>query len=783
RDNAVTVAARPGMLKIDAWNHLAMTYDGDVLRFFVNGAAAGEQRIGRPRTPGRAGLAFGRRQDNCGDGYHFRGAIDEVRIHDRALTAAEIHGRFVAPEAANPALKPVRAWSFRAGGRAATEQPRAAWRAASMEVRLAAAGRTWRGAWAPAAGGEWSGDAWREAAAVVTADALRPGVPAESVPCPSVSVHASEFPGGAPRPVEFDAARGWHRVSLDGIEPVVPAGDGERRNDAMERVRLVLKNPADAEQVTRLLFEKTSHGIRQRIGAAITGVSAVLRDADGHPTGLPVQLSKNWHTRAEGGVYAGQWFHGFSQVRLPPRSEVPLELTVVYGHWGGVAAASHAQLCLIGWGSNQQWDQSALGSWGESICYEPDQAQARCAVLDVRPVMVRSMSGGQPWTWTHNVGGGDFVRLFDPEGRRVMPGRMRTAFLAQGPCLTEVVYAGRTGGGIEQSAAVSLARTDDLVRGTYRLRLDAAAPVSFSRFVIFQIGADTYSYTGERKMAVGDGGGLRREWPTQWGGDTNRTAPVELGGRAPWISLHEAGDVFRTRSGAASPGPGGRAGRVEGAWASRGIVIREWKARLGGREAAPWMLERGVSVRGADTSTADIVPPPGVERLEPGDFVEATFEHIIVPQRAEDYYGPNEALRAALARDGDTWRMIHREAAGNDRRVTVSRGRLERTYPDIRVRADGDAAEFTLAGGIGYVPVTVTGLSSPRGQGLLIDGRPVDQAVHGNDFWQTGYDSTVCRWSRTWTIPSGDGRVRAVRLGSRPENCTTTLHAAGGLLR
>ncbi len=769
RTNEFSVAARPGMLKVEAWNHLAMSYDGDSLRFHVNGASGGERKIGRPRTPGRTGLAFGRRQDNCGDGYHFRGAVDEIRIHDRALTAEEIRGRFTAPEAASPAVKPVREWSFRADGRAAASKPGETWHDASMAIRLAAAGCEWRGAWAPPQGGVWSAGEWREAAVVVQADELRSGSSGVAAPCPSVSVRASELPGGAPRPVDFDAARGWHKVNLDGIEPIVPAGAGERRNDAIERVRLVLSNPADTEQIARLVFEKTSGGIRQRIGAAITGVSAVLRDADGHPTGIPVQLSKNWHNRPEGGVYAGQWFHGFSQVLLSPRATVDLELVIVYGHWGGVAAASHAQLCLIGWGSNQQWDQSALGSWGESICYEPDQAQAQCAVLDVRPVMVNSMSGDRPWGWTHNVGGGDFFRLFDMAGRRGMPGRMRTAYLAQGPCLTEVVYAGRTGDGIEQSATVSLARTDDLVRGTYRLRLDVTKPVPFSRFVILQIGADSYSYTGERKMALGDETGLRREWATQWGGDTNRTAPAECTGRVPWISLHETGDAFRERSREASPGANRQAKKVEGAWANRGIVIRAWKARLGGREAAPWMVERGVKARGAGTSTADIVPPPGVTRLEPGDFVEATVEHIIVPQSAADYYGPNEALRAALARDGDTWRMILREAAGNDRRVTVTAGRLERTYPDIRLSADGDAADFALSGGLGYVPVTVTGLASPRGHVLSVDGRPVDQSVHGNDFWQTGYDPVTRRWSRTWTIPAGDGRPCSIRF----ERCRT----------
>ena len=48
---------------------------------------------------------------------------------------------------------------------------------------------------------------------------------------------------------------------------------------------------------------------------------------------------------------------------------------------------------------------------------------------------------------------------------------------------------GRIGAGITHSETVSLARTDDLTRGSYRLRLDVQKPADFSRFVLFQIGA------------------------------------------------------------------------------------------------------------------------------------------------------------------------------------------------------------------------------------------------------------------------------------------------------
>ena len=73
---------------------------------------------------------------------------------------------------------------------------------------------------------------------------------------------------------------------------------------------------------------------------------------------------------------------------------------------------------------------------------------------------------------------------------------LRTIYQRQGPCLTEVSFTGNVGTGITHSSAVSLARTDDIVRGVYQLRMDVNEATDFSRFVIFQIGADTYSYSG-----------------------------------------------------------------------------------------------------------------------------------------------------------------------------------------------------------------------------------------------------------------------------------------------
>ncbi len=731
-------------LKLDAWNHLAMSYDGETLRLHVNARLEGETKVGKKRLPGRGGLAFGRRHDGHGDGYRFRGVVDEIRFYDRVLTVDELRERFVHPHVPQLRVKPTLEWAFNAQGQASMTQHRAAWKQVAMEISLTTAkGKLQQELKIPA------DQLWIDGRENEVSLVLDPVTGRAFEKRSSVLVTAAEMATGIARPVAYEPALSRHRINLDAITPIAPPGGVNPSNDAMERVKLTFSNPTDREQIARLMFEKSERGIHQRIGTPITGISAILRDAEAHPTGIPVQLSKNWHNEPEHGVYAGQWFHGNTQVRLPAKSNVQLELTLAYGHWGGVAAASHAQLSLIGWGSNQLWDQSALGAFGETICYEPDQAQANCTITDVRPFMVRSMGDGKPFGWTHNVGGGDFLRLFDSAGERVPHSAMRTTYHKQGPCLTEVTYAGRIGKGLTHATTVSLARTDDIVRAVYRMRLDAQQATDFSRFVLFQIGADTYTSTSERKMALGNETGLIKEWNTQWGGNTYHMEPLQCTGRLPWISLHE-GEL--------------KSSQKTGAGANRGIVIRSWKARLAGKDAAPWIAEHGVTRNKEDASTLDLVPPPGVKRLESGDFVEATIEHIVMPQFAEDYYGPNEALRTALTRDENTWRMIQREALGNERRIEMKRGMLQHTWPAITISSEKDQVEFTLTNGLGYVPMTFTGLSLSQGYALFIDDQPLNQSIHGNDFWQTDYEAESKTWSQTFNVPMDDAKPHVVRF-------------------
>jgi len=545
-------------------------------------------------------------------------------------------------------------------------------------------------------------------------------------------------PAKAPIDVTYDRVLGWFRVDLrnDGSRGEY----SESGNDRIERVALTISNPSTAARTVRMNFAK---GLPRSDGVfGITGLSAMLRDMAGNPTGIPIQLSKNWHTKP--GLYRGPWYRGLTMFTIPAGQTVKLEYTSVNALWGGVPAASHAQLCLVGWGSNQLWEESAIGAWGETICYEPDQGQVGGAVLDTRPLMVWSF-GKEPrkkWGWTANVGGADFLVYYDAQGRKQWNSRMKTLHRRLGPVLTEVTYAGQShDGNIDLQYTVSLYRTDDLARGVYHFRYDVRQPTSFRRLVLFQCGGDDYSYTGERKFACGNENGLVREWDTQWGGNRYKTEPCEATGRLPWFSMHEA--VPRAQGCAA--------------WANRGLVIRQWTARLGGQNAAPWAAERGAKVRGADTSLIDILPPPSVQELQPGDFVEAAIEHVVVPQFADDYYGPNQSLRAALQQNQNTWRMVYREILGNDLGIEVSKGVLLRQRPTM-IQAVGNQAEFTITGGLGFLPVTIAGLTDYREPLLEVREadawKPVDQTVYGKDFWQCDVDPQTRTYQVTYSIGS-----------------------------
>ncbi len=81
-------------LTIGSWTHLAATFDGATLRFYVNGALIESRAVSGTVQATAGALRLG---GNTVWGEYFGGVIDEVRIYSRALPAAEIARDMNAP--------------------------------------------------------------------------------------------------------------------------------------------------------------------------------------------------------------------------------------------------------------------------------------------------------------------------------------------------------------------------------------------------------------------------------------------------------------------------------------------------------------------------------------------------------------------------------------------------------------------------------------------------------------------------------------------------------------
>jgi len=99
---------------------------------------------------------------------------------------------------------------------------------------------------------------------------------------------------------------------------------------------------------------------------------------------------------------------------------------------------------------------------------------------------------------------------------------------------------------------------------------------------------------------------------------------------------------------------------------------------------------------------------------------------------------------------------------------SLSAGKMQQTHPAITIATENDEAAGTIRGGLGYVAITFTGLSSPLGHLLALDEVPLDQSVHGNDFWQTDFDAVTKTWSLTYNLPPFAGKSRKFTFKQSP---------------
>ncbi len=93
QQNSHGAFSEEGLVELDRWQHLAMTYDGADLRVYCDGEEVAREAVGKERTPGNTPVALGKRQDAYN---FFRGVLDEVRVYARALSAEEVRANYEA---------------------------------------------------------------------------------------------------------------------------------------------------------------------------------------------------------------------------------------------------------------------------------------------------------------------------------------------------------------------------------------------------------------------------------------------------------------------------------------------------------------------------------------------------------------------------------------------------------------------------------------------------------------------------------------------------------------
>ena len=83
-------------LATNMWTHLAATFDGSNLRFYVNGGLVATRAVAGSMSASTGALRIG---GNATWGEWFGGLIDDLRVYNRALSQAEIQSDQATPVA------------------------------------------------------------------------------------------------------------------------------------------------------------------------------------------------------------------------------------------------------------------------------------------------------------------------------------------------------------------------------------------------------------------------------------------------------------------------------------------------------------------------------------------------------------------------------------------------------------------------------------------------------------------------------------------------------------
>jgi hypothetical protein len=545
-------------------------------------------------------------------------------------------------------------------------------------------------------------------------------------------------------------------------------------------------------------------------GAEITGISVILRDHRGQPTGVKMQISKKWAStiyrqnyEADYGGESTYWFSVNLILRIPAYSYFEGDFGFVYNRYGNVPSYSHNQLSITGYSDTWTWHENSLASLGENMCFDVLGIHTRAQITDVR---VELFDG----VWANNVGGGEFFIYFGGNGSYIYQKEMDAGVRSAGPCLSNASFISKSeDDAITMNMETSGTRSDDYVRVFFHFRYDINQDMKFSRLAFFQSGADNYA-----KNDIYD--------EFHYGNIYNESQDVTTDSSCHDSYSYKQSLGYRKLLNSRVRGGGGSDGKEEGknVWwfafgpnsdtttdglGDRGYIIRDFKSKFGG-------IEYDEPAFSLFCDKFEISVPEDINNniLLKNDYIEFKLEFLVLPRFGEDfYYAKNvqnsQTLSYLLQSYNDTKSMIKLQAQ-RDLNVTAIKGYVENHYP-IRVcyqennhqdnyyddNDDDDDEDvkvlFHIDGkGLGYVPIVICGLKThiinyenneikPKKDqvGLWIknnnnnDYELLNQSFYEkNDFYQTNYDEITSTYEIIYNIEILDSNSTYIGFGKYP---------------
>ena len=542
-----------------------------------------------------------------------------------------------------------------------------------------------------------------------------------------------------PLSVTYDSKRGLYVVDIHELSSGNAAAEG-----AYDVVDFEINNSSSYDNEPIVVFEKDSN-------VSITGLSGVIRDSETHePTGEPVQISKNWHkfqNLTESLIDTakknnqGTWCSGITSIKTNSHSTIKREYLQIYGKWGKAYAVSHNQLCLVGWGGNQLWDQSALGSWGESVTYDPDINLSRSIIDDVRPFLVTAPTGGNnQFSWSGNVGGADFLNYREKFDEKIISHRV--SYKSQGPNITDVLYSGITSDNkIKTNININLGRTDDIVRNIYTLEYTFLEDVNYTRLSLFKMGADNYNDNAFTNYCYGDIEGLIATEQDCLLSDVGYLGDARDATHSDFFfGVYNSGDADE--------------------YGDPMMCVRKFDAKLNGQTYDKPAYQFFGTSDGVSQVSCELTIPTSVGKtIKRGSKISLTVEYSVLPNNTRTYYGSSDYILASTSLMGKGEAM-YQQAYGGQVTAKAITGNVIANNP-ATIECINDECEFTITGGLGYVPLFIENVSGYKGyvleQKVNDNWVKIDQSVTGNDYYQVVYNAKTGKYQFAFNVKNTKG--------------------------